>query len=62
MKHKYDGKWDDGKAELKTCNPGTLKFVTAEDAKQEVKEHEEIVFTYDVTYKVPLALLTSAMN
>ena len=53
VKHKYDGKYDDLKPELKTCNPGTMKFVTAEDEKQEVKEHSEIIFTYDVTYKVP---------
>ena len=52
VKHKYDGKYNDLKPELRTCNPGTMKFVTAEDEKQEVKEHEEVIFTYDVTYKV----------
>ena len=54
MRHKYSGKWDDAKSELSTCNPNTLKFVTDKDEKQEVKEHAEIIFTYDVIYKVCL--------
>ena len=51
VKHKYDGKWDPEKPELKTCNPSSMKFVTEKDAKQEVKENEEIIFTYDVYFK-----------
>ena len=62
MKHKYDGKYDDLKPELKTCNPGTMKFVTAEDEKQEVKEHSEIIFTYDVTYKVRIPQALAAIR
>ena len=52
VKHKYDGKWNSDKPELKTCNPSSMKFVTEKDTKQEVKENEEIVFTYDVLFKV----------
>ena len=54
VKHKYDGKWDQEKPELKTCNPSSMKFVTEKDAKQEVKENEEIIFTYDVYFKASL--------
>ena len=54
MKHKYDGKWDPEKPELKTCNPSSMKFVTEKDTKQEVKEGEEIIFSYDVAFKVNL--------
>lgn len=52
VKHKFDGKWDPEKPELKTCNPSSMKFVTDKDTKQEVKENEEIIFTYDVSFKV----------
>ena len=56
IKHKYDGKWDPEKPELKTCNPSSMKFVTEKDTKQEVKEGEEIIFSYDVAFKVPKPL------
>ena len=52
VKHKYDGKWDPEKPELKTCNPSNMKYVTEKDTKQEVKDNEEIIFTYDVVFKV----------
>lgn len=52
VKHKYDGKYNDGKPALKTCSPGSTKFVSEADEKQEVKENEEIIFTYDVSFKV----------
>lgn len=61
VKHKYDGKWDPDKPELKTCNPSSMKFVTEKDTKQELKEGEEVIFTYDVSFKVggPPYCLTS---
>lgn len=52
VKHKYDGKWNADRPELKTCNGNSMKFVSEKDTKQEIKEGEEIVFTYDVTFKV----------
>ena len=52
VKHKYDGKWNADRPELKTCSSNSMKFVSEKDIKQEVKEGEEIVFTYDVTFKV----------
>ncbi|KAK9825881.1 hypothetical protein WJX81_000620 [Elliptochloris bilobata] len=51
VKHKYDGKYNADRPELKTCSPGATKFVSETDEKQEVKEKEEIVFTYDVSFK-----------
>ena len=57
VKHKYDGKWDADKPELKTCNPSSMKFVTEKDPKQELKEGEEVIFSYDVAFKVLLCSL-----
>ncbi|CAL8469256.1 g8797 [Coccomyxa elongata] len=51
VKHKYDGKWNTDRPELKTCNSNSVKFVNEKDPKQEVKEGEEVIFTYDVTFK-----------
>lgn len=55
VKHKYDGKWNADRPELKTCNSNSMKFVSEKDPKQEVKEGEEVVFTYDVSFKVRIA-------
>lgn len=52
VKHKSEGKWNADRPELKTCNSNSMKFVSEKDIKQEVKEGEEIIFTYDVTFKV----------
>lgn len=52
VKHKYDGKHNADRPELKTCSPGATKFVSETDEKQEVKEKEEVIFTYDVSFKV----------
>ncbi len=52
VKHKYDGKWNADRPELKTCNSNSMKFVSEKDPKQEVKEGEEVIFTYDVSFKV----------
>ena len=52
VKHKYDGKWNPDSPQLKTCNANSMKFVSEKDPKQEVKEGEEIIFTYDVSFKV----------
>lgn len=40
------------KPELKTCNPGSMKFVQVEDAPQIVAEKNEVIFTYDVLFRV----------
>jgi hypothetical protein len=43
------------KPELKTCNPGSMKYVKVEDAPQPVAEKEEIIFSYDVLFRVRTA-------
>ena len=45
VKHEYDKPFDKEKAQL-TCNPKLFP--------QEVKDEEEIIFTYDVKFKVEL--------
>ena len=56
VKHKYDGKWDAEKPVLKSCNPATMMYVNDKDEKQELKEGQEIIFTYDVSFKVSLSV------
>ena len=58
VKHKYDGKWNADRPELKTCNSNSMKFVSEKDPKQEVKEEEEVIFTYDVSFKVCVTFLS----
>lgn len=52
IQHKYDGTWDEDKADLSTCNPGSMKYVSDKDDPQEMKEGKEVIFTYDVVYEV----------
>ena len=40
------------KPELKTCNPGSMKFVTDKEPKQPVEADQEVIFTYDVLFQV----------
>ena len=61
-----DGSWNPEKPKLSTCDPLSMKFVTDQLPPQEVKEGKEIVFTYDVSFKVSLqaactGLLTAAL-
>ena len=60
VKHKYSGKWNADTPSLTSCNPGGMKFVTDKDEKQELKEGQEIIFTYDVSFKVLLFSFTSS--
>ncbi len=52
IQHKYDGTWNEDKADLSTCNPGSMKYVSDKDDPQEMKEGKEVIFTYDVVYEV----------
>ncbi|KAK3025759.1 LOW QUALITY PROTEIN: hypothetical protein RJ639_041915, partial [Escallonia herrerae] len=49
MKHEYK-EWDDKNPKLSTCKPGTPTIVP-KTAPQEIKVDEEVVFTYDVSFK-----------
>ena len=42
--------------ELKTCNPGSMKFVTDKEEVQQVAENKEIIFSYDVLFRVRAVL------
>lgn len=63
VQHKYEGTWSDGQGTpaLSTCNPGAMKYVSDKDGPQEIREPEddkmgdEVIFTYDVAFKVWLA-------
>lgn len=50
--HQYDGDWADESTTLKTCNPHGKIFVSSSQPPQELARDEEIVFTYDVEFKV----------
>lgn len=54
VKHEYDGKWDDKKTRLTTCDPHAKHTVVNNNSPQEVEENKEIIFTYDVDFQVRL--------
>jgi transmembrane 9 superfamily protein 2/4 len=53
VKHEYEQQWDPVKPLLDTCNPGRMVWVTHGLAPQLVEENEEVIFSYDVIFKVP---------
>lgn len=52
MKHEYEKSWEEKNTKLKTCNPASKVFVNSHQPPQEVTANEEIIFTYDVAFKV----------
>jgi hypothetical protein len=52
VKHEYEKSWEGGSTKLKTCNPASKVFVTSHQPPQEVTVNEEVIFTYDVAFKV----------
>jgi transmembrane 9 superfamily protein 2/4 len=52
IKHGYDGKWNDQKTRLTTCDPHAKRTVTNSETPQEVEDKKEIIFTYDVEFQV----------
>ncbi|XP_077222413.1 transmembrane 9 superfamily member 8-like [Tasmannia lanceolata] len=51
VKHEYDGEWMNEKTRLTTCDPHAKRLVLNSDSPQEVKDKEDIIFTYDVQFK-----------
>lgn len=51
MNHEYK-EWDDNDPQLTTCNKDTKMLIQGSTVPQEVDVGKEIVFTYDVTFKV----------
>jgi transmembrane 9 superfamily protein 2/4 len=52
VKHAYEGKWNDEKPRLTTCDPHTRHTVVNSNTPQEVEDKAEIIFTYDVEFQV----------
>ncbi|CAK8568547.1 unnamed protein product [Lathyrus sativus] len=50
VKHELDGKWDEQKTRLTTCDPHAKHTVMNNNSPQEVDENKEIIFTYDVDF------------
>ncbi|XP_061365245.1 transmembrane 9 superfamily member 8-like isoform X2 [Gastrolobium bilobum] len=51
VKHEYEGKWDEKKTRLTTCDPHAKHTVVNSNNPQEVEENKEIIFTYDVEFQ-----------
>ncbi|KAG0590097.1 hypothetical protein M758_1G070200 [Ceratodon purpureus] len=51
VKHGYE-RWEKLDTKLTTCNPNKKVFVTAQMPPQEIDESLEVVFTYDVQFKL----------
>jgi transmembrane 9 superfamily protein 2/4 len=51
VKHGYE-RWEKLDTKLTTCNPNKKVFVTIEMPPQEIDESLEVVFTYDIQFKV----------
>lgn len=52
VKHEYEAPWDAVKPTLETCSPGRMQYVTHGLAPQMVEEGEEVIFSYDVIFKM----------
>ena len=52
VRHKYSGAWNPMRITLSTCNPVNNRMVEEKDEKQALAEGQEIIFTYDVKFKV----------
>lgn len=51
VKHDYEKTSSKDKPQFLTCNPDTKQLVTGQQLPQELKEGEEIIFTYDVKFQ-----------
>lgn len=52
VKHEYEAPWDPVKPSLETCHPGRMQYVTHGLAPQMVGDGEEVIFSYDVVFKM----------
>ncbi|XP_050216701.1 transmembrane 9 superfamily member 8-like [Mercurialis annua] len=51
VKHEYEGKWNDAKTRLTTCDASAKHLVVNSNTPQEVEENKEVIFTYDVEFQ-----------
>ena len=56
INHQYK-EWDEKNPQLATCNENTKNIIQGSTVPQEVDTDKEVVFTYDVSYKVYVELL-----
>lgn len=54
VQHEYEKPFNKEKPEFITCNANTKRLVDGSRPPQEVKENEEIIFTYDVKFEPSL--------
>jgi len=52
VKHDFEKPWDKASPTLTTCNPGRMISVSHSQPPLEVKEGNEVIFTYDVKFTV----------
>lgn len=52
VKHDYEGEWLGNKTRLNTCDPHAKQIVVNSANPQEVDANKDIIFTYDVEFKV----------
>lgn len=62
VKHEYDGKWDDKKTRLTTCDPHAKRAVSSSNSPQEVADKQEVIFTYDVEFQVMSFFLHTTLS
>ena len=55
INHEYK-EWDDKNPQVTTCNKDTKNLMQGSTVPQEVEKNKDIVFTYDVTFKVFLIM------
>ena len=51
INHEYK-EWDEKNPQITTCNKDTKNLIQGSTVPQEVDVGKEVVFTYDVTFKV----------
>lgn len=51
INHEYK-EWDEKNPQLATCNQNTKNIIQGSTVPQEVETDKEVVFTYDVSFKV----------
>lgn len=49
--HEVD-KWENNVPKLSTCNPNTKQYVSQVQPPQEISAGKDVIFTYDVEFKV----------
>lgn len=54
VKHVFEGQWSGNTTRLTTCDPHAKQTVVNSNNPQEIEADKDIIFTYDVEFKVRL--------